>query len=166
MAESNEFLKALTSAFQGVIDPVLFTPSEVRTALEKLHNHKPRNLVMMSESTEDDLNYFYRMQSTLVRGTQKDQYRIGVLLPLLNRDETFEFYQFRAGPIPVPDRELEILIDHHPEFLLVDRSRSYHLELTPADLLSCQQVHNRYLCPQLRVLEKQDVSKCLVSGQK
>ena len=152
---ANTYLRALLRTFQGEVDPLIFPPSEVKLALEQLDQTKPDNLRLMFSASHRDLNGFFRLKSTLVKTTQLNKYRIGVLIPLLNQKETFELFKFSSGPISMPDRPLEFLFQTDEEFFLVDRGRSYHHTMGTTELLACTKYGtNHYVCPKIRILQK------------
>ena len=159
ISETNNYLNALLRTFQGVVDPLVFQPTAVREALEDLDQTKPDTLTLLFGSSNRDVSSFFRMKSTLVRTPSPNTFRVGVLLPLCNQLEQFDLFSVNAAPINPQGQDFEILFTIDKPFFITDRGRSYHRELSTDDLLNCLRVDAHYICPHIKILEKE--STCL-----
>lgn len=132
-------------AIQGQVSIDLLPPRAAREALEEIARQLfgGRRTVIRQENIMD----FYRLPCHLIQ-TNKGK-AIAIPVPVYDESEVFEIYRRVPTPIAV-DQRLELVVETE-DFLVVNRERTLHAEISATNLLACLKIGSMHLCPHNRV---------------
>ena len=142
------FLHGLNTLASGIIPTELVSPSDVRSALNKVKT----NLYLNNRSfkvAHDDVSFYMQNHVSSYTYTQNNIY-IHMQVPISDNDIMYEIYQTNVFPISLysndPHNTGYTIITNAAELFTVDRSKSTYIELSRTQLYACH--HDKLiLCP-------------------
>ncbi len=145
-------------AVHGHITPELITPFQARRELQTVKENLHPGQAMAVDA--EDLTTFYRLPCHLM--ARGGRYVVAVPIPVYDGRQVFDVYQHLRTPVAVGPH-LEMLVDTEGLYLVVNRERTLHQEMTAAELQGCLLVKTIYLCPNQRRFWKGTQPGCLFS---
>ena len=145
-----------TLALQGHISIELISPEQAKKELERIKSTLKGHMELAVKP--ENVDEFYKLPCHLLK--RKEGFVLAIPIPVYNIRQTYQLYRHIPAPIAVGS-DVEMIVDKDEAFLAVNREQTLHLELTGADLQSCLQVKDLYLCPGQRVFRKAADPGCL-----
>ena len=153
-------------------------------SLTNLLNRVTRSLARSGSGyklTYDTLHYYYEKAETTSYYTDS-KLLIHLRIPISRSDIRFKIYIFQFFPVPInpeaylsrdPDKDRKVENPHdtgitllHSKYqvLGINAGETLFVQLNQADLISCEQWENHYICPTVfTILKVKDHSSCLMA---
>ena len=151
---SEAILDAVSQAFGGTVPIKLFPPKEVFKALSQISTNKYDYYQPIIADPFSDLDSFYRLKAYPV--FKGGQILIATVVPMLNKHEKYQVFRYLKDKTHVTSEGLNYAIDNPKNLIVVDRRQAHHLEINQEDMSDCQKILSTYLCPNKKVLTKEN----------
>lgn len=131
----------------GHVSPSVITPSKLRTLLNEIRNHLPRNLKLPVSPQKDIFSYY----NTLTCGVVVEEFKFLVLIniPLLDSDGNYEVYRVFNMPLPYHTADdntnsigVAAYYETESDFIAIDSGRSKFAVLQPDEIDQCASPEN------------------------
>jgi len=149
-------IEIVSDSLQGKISLHLMHPSAVEAELHKIEKLLPEDLKLAF--SPNDFGAFFSLPClTSIRG---NTLRIAIAIPVYNAKTTLRLYRHVQTPV-LSENGLDILLEAEHNVLAINEEQTLHSQFHDSELATCTQVHDIFLCPAHRVLEKANQLACL-----
>ncbi len=152
----NRMQAVWTAALQGRIAVEMIPPTQVHQELRHIKEGLEHGYELAVDP--DKLHEFYRLPCHLIN--RGDKFILAIPVPVYQVADEFQIYRHISVPVATGEG-VEMILDTQERYLVVNRERTLHAEMTTAELQGCLQLHQLHLCPQQRVYYKEGQPTCL-----
>ena len=154
--EVSDLEDGIISALHHEISPKLIAPTLALKILNEMKEALPRHMIPAVTNTH--LAEFYSLPIRLF--VSKNRIIFLTNIPAYNPNSILYLYHHVNIPLWSTKHNVTLIITSQKSFLAINADRTLHRELSTDEVDECHRIGQLYLCPQLRVLYKDDRS-CL-----